>query len=63
MKNIELTAPYGHDGRYATLDILLQNHGNNLSVEDRANLIAFLKTLTDKEFIKDVRYSDPFKEK
>lgn len=63
MKNIELTAPYGHDGRYATLDILLQNHGNNLSDDDRSNLIAFLKTLTDREFIKDVRYSNPFKQK
>lgn len=61
MKNVELTAPYGHDGRYATLDILLQHHGNDVSATDRANLIAFLKTLTDKEFIKDVRYSNPFK--
>lgn len=63
MKNVELTAPYGHDGRYATLDILLQNHGNNLTDEDRANVIAFLKTLTDVEFTKDVRYSNPFKSK
>ncbi|MNK22871.1 Cytochrome c551 peroxidase precursor [compost metagenome] len=61
MKNIELTAPYGHDGRYATLEILLTHHGNNVSDEDRANLIAFLKTLTDEEFTKDVRYSNPFK--
>lgn len=60
MKNIELTAPYGHDGRYATLEILLTRHGNNVSDEDRANLIAFLKTLTDIDFTKDVRYSDPF---
>lgn len=63
MMNIELTAPYGHDGRYATLDILLRNHGNNLTDEDRANLIAFLKTLTDIEFTKDVRYSNPFQKK
>jgi len=63
MKNIELTGPYGHDGRYATLDILFQHHGNDVSAEDRENLIAFLKTLTDKEFIKDVRYSNPFKRK
>jgi cytochrome c peroxidase len=62
MRNIELTAPYGHDGRYATLDILFQHHGNDVSAEDRANLIAFLKTLTDTEFIKDVRYSNPFKQ-
>jgi cytochrome c peroxidase len=63
MKNVELTAPYGHDGRYATLDILFQHHGNDVSAQDRANLIAFLKTLTDKDFIKDVRYSNPFKQK
>lgn len=61
MRNIELTAPYGHDGRYATLDILFQHHGNDVSAEDRANLIAFLKTLTDRDFITDVRYSNPFK--
>lgn len=61
LRNIELTAPYGHDGRYATLDILLQHHGNNVSDTDRANLIAFLKTFTDTEFTKDVRYSNPFK--
>lgn len=63
MKNVELTAPYGHDGRYATLDILFQHHGNDVSAQDRANLIAFLKTLTDQDFIKDVRYSNPFKQK
>lgn len=59
IRNIELTGPYGHDGRYATLDILLQHHGNNVSAQDRVNLIAFLKTLTDRSFITDVRYSNP----
>lgn len=61
IRNIELTAPYGHDGRYATLEELLQHHGNNLSAGDIPNLVAFLKTLTDESFVTDRRYSNPFR--
>ncbi len=61
IRNIELTAPYGHDGRYATLEELLQQHGNNLSPADIPNLVAFLKTLTDESFVSDRRYSNPFR--
>lgn len=45
------TAPYFHDGRYATLEALIeQNHDrmgltDQLPREDRAALVAFLKTL------------------
>jgi DNA-binding beta-propeller fold protein YncE/mono/diheme cytochrome c family protein len=45
------TAPYFHDGRYATLDEMLASSnpwmGNtaNLSADDRAALVAFLETL------------------
>ncbi len=61
IRNVALTAPYGHDGRYATLDELLQHHGNDVSEEDRVHLIAFLKTLTDGSFISDKKYSNPFR--
>lgn len=74
LRNLSYTAPYMHDGRllsldavldhYATsvqatqnLDPLLQN-GISLSANDRTNLIAFLKTLDDKSFLLDKRFSE-----
>jgi cytochrome c peroxidase len=61
LRNIELTAPYMHDGSLATLQevIELYNRGNeknprldplfkplNLSEEEKADLVAFMKALT-----------------
>lgn len=81
LRNIALTAPYMHDGRYATLEEVVDHYsekiklhenldpkfienGNakrlNLSKEDKAALVAFLKTLTDEEFVNAERFSDPF---
>ena len=83
LRNIELTAPYMHDGRFETMEEVVEhynsgikNHENldfrlkggnnevkklNLSVEDKAALIAFLKTLTDETIATTERFSDPFK--
>jgi cytochrome c peroxidase len=33
----------------------------NLTAQDKAALVAFLKTLTDRNILTDVKYSDPFK--
>jgi cytochrome c peroxidase len=72
LRNVALTAPYMHDGRFATLaevvahyngplhrsatlDPNLAKHpeaGLNLSVGDQAALVAFLKTLTDEQFLR-----------
>lgn len=45
-----------------TLDPLLRKpdgtRGIALSVEDQKNIIAFLKTLTDEEFLRDTRFSE-----
>jgi cytochrome c peroxidase len=76
LRNVELTAPYMHDGRFATLEAVIdhysrevKNHPNvdgrvrrrlNLSTADKAALVAFLKTLTDRKFITDPKFSDPF---
>jgi len=83
LRNIELTAPYMHDGRFNSLEEVLNHYSKNIqphpdldkkfrnpdgsvkhlnftSVEKKA-LIAFLKTLTDDDYIRDVRFSDPFK--
>jgi len=83
LRNVELTAPYMHDGRFTTLEQVVEhystgvkNHPNlspqlqlpngmprlaNLSPEDKAALVAFLKTLTDNTIATDVKYSNPFK--
>jgi cytochrome c peroxidase len=76
LRNVELTAPYMHDGRLKTLEEVIdhyarnaKNHPNvdrrvfrsrNLRDRDKAALVAFLKTLTDKKFITDPKFSDPF---
>ncbi len=72
LRNIALTAPYMHDGRFATLDEVINHYdhrlhrsdtldpnlakhpptGIRLSTEDKAALVAFLKTLTDEKFVK-----------
>lgn len=64
LRNIALTAPYMHDGRFATLDAVLDHYARvahlptsdprlrsfNLSADERADLVAFLNTLTDAAF-------------
>ena len=83
LRNIELTAPYMHDGRFANIEQVIEhynsgvkNHPNlahqlrlpngqprllNISAADKAALVAFLKTLTDRNVTTDVKYSNPFK--
>lgn len=76
LRNVELTAPYMHDGRLATLEAVIDHYSRevkphpnldgrlrrrlNFSDSEKAALVAFLKTLTDQKFITDPRFSDPF---
>lgn len=82
LRNIALTAPYMHDGRFNTLEQVvdqynshIQPHQNldaklrntdgsprrmNLNALEKKALVAFLKTLTDEDYVKDVKFSDPF---
>ncbi len=75
LRNIALTAPYMHDGRFATLEEVLDHYKSGghpspnisaniqpftLSDEDRDNLIAFLHTLTDTSFINNPAFQSPF---
>jgi cytochrome c peroxidase len=67
LRNIALTAPYMHDGRFTTLEAVLDHyahvaeqhlgdkrlHSFDLTAEERADLIAFLDTLTDPELARD----------
>lgn len=112
LRNIELTAPYMHDGSIATLEGVLDFYaagGRNIQTKDdisnvgainqslginssdvdhlkgdgrenpnkkangfvsgfdmspseKSDLIEFLNSLTDREFIKDPRFSNPFKD-
>ena len=83
LKNIELTAPYMHDGRFTTLDQVIEHYNSgiqpnpnlapqlrnpdgtprrlNLTTQEKAALVAFLKTLTDVAVTTDVKFSNPFK--
>jgi cytochrome c peroxidase len=81
LRGIELSAPYMHDGRFTTLEEVVEhystgvkNHPNlsielrtpngaprnlNLNAEDKAALVAFLKTLTDTGIAADPKFSNP----
>jgi cytochrome c peroxidase len=76
LRNVEVTGPYMHDGRFATLDAVLDHYSSggkdhpnkdirvqpmHFTESEKAALIAFLKTLTDSTFLTDLRFSDPFR--
>ncbi len=77
LRNIELTAPYMHDGRFQTLEEVLNHYSNGghgvinedpnirpfpLTEQQKLDLIAFLKTLTDTTFIQNPAFKNPFEE-
>ena len=79
--NIEKSGPYMHDGRFKTLDEVidhysdnvnfnspnlhpLMDHGGihlNLSAQQKADLKAYLLSMTDNKFLTNPAYSNPFK--
>jgi len=62
MRNIEMTAPYLHDGSVTNLkDLFNSTHHNfGMNVMEVDALIAFLKTLTDNEIVQKEKFLDPF---
>lgn len=82
LKNIELTSPYMHDGRFKTLEQVIEHYNSgvknhptlagrlkdannnpirlNLSASQKAALVAFLKTLTDRSLATNAKYTSPF---
>ncbi len=83
LRNIELTGPYMHDGRFKTLDEVINfyseglvyseyahplmhkldepyGHGADLNPLQKADLKAFLLTLTDHTLLTNPDYSNPF---
>ena len=84
LRNIELTGPYMHDGRFKTLDEVIDfysegliysdyahqlmhkvyppyGQGAMLNPQEKADLKAFLLTLTDQVLLTNPDYSNPFK--
>lgn len=87
LRNVEVTAPYMHDGSVPSLEAVLDHyaaggrlittgpyagdgrlHPNksdlisriDLNAQEKADLVAFLKTLTDENFLRDPRFANPF---
>lgn len=75
LRNVEFTFPYMHDGRFKTLTEVVKHYNSgiqknktlakqlikpmHLTDNQRTEIVAFLKTLTDKEFLFDSRFSYP----
>lgn len=80
LRNIEVTGPYMHDGRFSSLEEVVDFYASGLqwsptidplmkkiefggialSPSEKANLVSFLKTLTDHSFLNNPDLSDPF---
>jgi len=75
LRNIEFTAPYMHDGRFTTLEEVMDHYNSgghffenidpnmralDLNEEQKCALIAFMKTLSDPEFLENESFSNPF---
>src|SRR5258708_3218582 len=74
VRNVALTAPYMHDGSLPSLDAVLDHYVQGghksprqdsrirpivLSEAERADLLAFLGSLTDREFVENSELSAP----
>lgn len=78
LRNIEYTFPYMHDGRFSSLEDVLDHYADGgmadlenldpifkkntkrgiaLTSKEKSQIIAFLKTLTDEEFLKNKRFA------
>jgi len=75
LRNIEFSAPYMHDGRFATLEEVMDHYNSGghffenidpnmrpleLSEDQKCALIAFMKTFSDVEFLENEKFSNPF---
>ncbi len=81
LRNVEVTGPYMHDGRLATLEEVLDHYAEGvrlsptvddlmllrlrrppdsvLNADDKRDLIAFLRTLTDSTFLQNPDFGPP----
>lgn len=75
LRNLYVTFPYGHDGRFVSVNQVLEHYNSGVQVSatvdplvrngialtanDKIYLQAFLRTLTDSTFIQDKRFGPP----
>jgi len=74
LRNVQVAFPYMQDGRFRTLKDVVKHYNSlkankilptelakpiHLTDNERTDLVAFLKTLTDKEFLFNARFSYP----
>jgi len=74
LRNVEVSAPYLHDGTYQTLEEVIENYNRgglpfinrdtlmkplNLTRQEKEDLINFLKALTDWEFLTNPDFAEP----
>ncbi|RYZ54383.1 MAG: cytochrome-c peroxidase [Sphingobacteriales bacterium] len=75
LRNLRFSPPYMHDGRFKTLDQVLDHYatgihssptldpllasGITLNQQERKDLLAFLNTLNDETFVKNPRFQEP----
>ncbi len=80
LRNVAKTPPYMHDGRFATLEAVIDHYntgvqnastiefilqynlqpgGLQLTAGDKTDLVAFLQTLTDTDFLTNAAYAKP----
>jgi len=79
LRNVSKTLPYMHDGRFYSLNAVLDHYAENvqptenldplltqngrpgiaLSAREKQQIIAFLETLTDEQFLRDSRFAQP----
>jgi cytochrome c peroxidase len=77
LRNIEKTGPYMHDGRFETLEEVVDFYSDEVEQTEwsmipppgfqfddiqKENLVAFLKTFTDESFLTNPKWSDPFRD-
>jgi len=75
LRNIELTAPYMHDGRFETLEEVIEHYNSGghfaenidaliqplgLTETQKSNILAFLKTMTDTSYLENPLIVNPF---
>jgi len=72
LRNVSITYPYMHDGRYKSLKACIEHYGNNIqqsstldpsltngihfNSNEIIDLVAFLRALTDSTLTKDLRF-------
>lgn len=75
LRNLAFTGPYMHDGRFQTLEEVLDHYSSGghyadnldanilpfpLSTQDKADLIAFLLSMTDSSFVLNPAFQNPW---